>query len=107
MKGTRANIPCSRSLDGRSGKNPPGPSSVGLYGNSSSVSSIDASNPWKIEEVFAVFRQSKVLLVLATEAHSGTLDTKFVHTVSRTSAVCSIGVAADPDSKILFIYPLD
>jgi len=107
MKGTRANIPRLRSLEGRSGKNPPGPSSVGLYGVDSVASSIDASNPCKIDDVPAVFRQSKVLLVLATEAHSGTLDTKSVQTLSRTSAACSRVVAADPDSNILFIHPLD
>ena len=85
-----------------SGNSPPGPSIVGANPKASVERFKAFRTPKRISLVFADFRQSKVLLVVASEAHEGTPATKFFHSTCRFGVLAgnSIAVAAEPDSNI-------
>jgi hypothetical protein len=59
-----------------------------------------ARRPVRMSLVFAVFKQSNVLLVDAVCMHGATPSTKFVQSFSRRDALEMKTVAAIPDSSI-------
>ena len=100
MNGIFAKIPFSKSKDGSSGMNPPGPSMVGSHGNSSGASAREMSKPSKISDVLTDCKHPKVLSVLARFSQPGTLATKLSQSNWRREALKVSDVAADPDSNI-------
>lgn len=107
MNGMCANSPLAKSLDGRSGMIPPGPSITGENANSSWISPSAKPVAVKSSSVDAERRQSKVLLEFMDDAHSGTPETKNCQADSRAGPCRRVCEAAEPDSNIWIFLVVD
>lgn len=99
MNGRCAKCFLAKSLEGMSGIIPPGPSIVGMNGNSSLASRNTVLVALMIVTRDASLKQSKVDFA-RTPLHSGTAATSNCQSTSRREASYRNADAAEPDSRI-------